>query len=124
MSDTDEAEGLELAQRLEALAADPNRLAAVGADVRERLFMAAGRLTWPGRKEARARAKARRRKDREAVEAADEAVLARTGIREARRAPVYRTPRPSPELLAEPPAAEPAGAATRLREPRKCYVCK
>jgi NAD(P)-dependent dehydrogenase (short-subunit alcohol dehydrogenase family) len=55
-------------------------------------------------------------------------VLERTGIRNARRAPVYPTPRPSQELreLSGPdaPPPPPPPEAPRLNEPRKCYVCK
>jgi NAD(P)-dependent dehydrogenase (short-subunit alcohol dehydrogenase family) len=119
----DDAEAAELAERLEALVADPARLAALAPEARRRLLTAAGLLSRPGRDEARARAKAFRRKDRDALAAADEAALAATGIRNARRAPVYPTPPPA-GAPRELPADAPAAGAPRLREPRKCYVCK
>jgi NAD(P)-dependent dehydrogenase (short-subunit alcohol dehydrogenase family) len=120
----DQAEVADLARRLEALAEDRAALAALPEDVRRRLLEAAGRLSRPARHEWRALSRALRRKKREAVTAADEAVLERTGIRTARRATVYPTPA-WPEVPRELPAPEaPAPEAPRLNGPRKCYVCK
>jgi NAD(P)-dependent dehydrogenase (short-subunit alcohol dehydrogenase family) len=80
---------------LEALVADPALLAAVDRDVRQRLVMAAGRVSRPSRAEqtqlSRARAKLLKRERR----AADEALLLRAGIRQKRLAPVFVTPEPS-----------------------------
>jgi NAD(P)-dependent dehydrogenase (short-subunit alcohol dehydrogenase family) len=110
-----------LSRALEALVEDPARLAALTTDERRRLITAAGRLSRPERNEWRARARAGRRKEREDVRAADEAVLAKTGIRVARTKLVYPTPLPPGGEL--PPVDEP-GEAPRVREARKCYVCK
>jgi len=120
---TTDDEFLDLTEKLERLAEDRERLAALDPEVRRRLLMAAGRLSRPDRDEWRARTRAIRRKERAALEAADEAALEATGIREARRAPVYRTPRPALGW-ADAPEAQRPGAAPRLNEPRKCYVCK
>jgi NAD(P)-dependent dehydrogenase (short-subunit alcohol dehydrogenase family) len=80
---------------LEALIADPALLAAIDRDVRQRLVMAAGRVSRPSRAEqtqlSRARAKLAKRERR----AADEALLLRAGIRQKRLAPVFVTPEPS-----------------------------
>ncbi|HVZ73361.1 MAG TPA: SDR family oxidoreductase [Polyangia bacterium] len=120
-------EAVALATRIEAIVADPKKFAALSPDVRLRLLQAAGRLSRPRRDEARARAKAFRRRERAAVNAADEATLARTGIRVARRAPLYPTPSPllgTSSSSGDAPAEQPATEAPRLREPGKCYVCK
>jgi NAD(P)-dependent dehydrogenase (short-subunit alcohol dehydrogenase family) len=124
--DTTVTDMLDVAERLEALAGDPEGFAALEPALRQRLIVAAGRLSRPERDQWRARTRAIRRKERGVLEAADEAALAATGIREARRAPVYRTPRPALGAWTDAGEAErPAdGAAPRLNEPRKCYVCK
>jgi NAD(P)-dependent dehydrogenase (short-subunit alcohol dehydrogenase family) len=106
----------EAAALLEALAADRARLAELSQEDRRRLLEAAGRVSRPSREEQRAMAKALRKKDREEDRRADEALLDATGIRTARRAPVFVAP---PPLLPENLASGP-----ELRDPRKCYVCK
>src|SRR4051794_15650520 len=124
--DSPQAELRDLTRRLEALVEDRARLASLDPDLRRRLLTAAGRLSRPRRDEDRALARAFRRRDRDALTAAEEAALARTGIRHAGRAPVYPTPPPalpSGEPLARPDATAP-GDAPRLRAARKCYVCK
>jgi NAD(P)-dependent dehydrogenase (short-subunit alcohol dehydrogenase family) len=123
--DTTDSEFLDLAEKLERLVDDRERLAALEPEVRRRLIMAAGRLSRPDRDEWRARTRAIRRKERAALAAADEAALEATGIREARREPVYRTPRPALGWADPPEAGRPGNVAgPRLHEPRKCYVCK
>jgi NAD(P)-dependent dehydrogenase (short-subunit alcohol dehydrogenase family) len=124
-----DADAEQLAQKLEALVDDRARLAALDTEVRRRLLTAAGRLSRPGRDELRGLSRALRRKNRDAVTAADEAALERTGIRQARRAPVFATPRPQAALghggpAEPPPSAAPENDGPRLREPRTCYVCK
>ncbi|MDC3987732.1 SDR family NAD(P)-dependent oxidoreductase [Polyangium jinanense] len=106
---------------LEAVVRDRAVLAHVPREARVRLLEAAGRVSRPDRAEQRRLAKALRRKDRLAVKAEDAALLDATGIRAARRAPVFQTPPPSfgvlPGPTETPPPAELTGA-------RKCYVCK
>jgi NAD(P)-dependent dehydrogenase (short-subunit alcohol dehydrogenase family) len=105
---------------LEAIVDDRGLLARLDETTRRRLLEAAGRVSRPERDELRAMAKALRKKDRDEVKEADEAVLAATGIREARRAPVFVTPPPAL------PSGEPLPEreAPTLNEARKCYVCK
>ncbi|WP_044237992.1 SDR family NAD(P)-dependent oxidoreductase [Chondromyces apiculatus] len=129
-------------QVLEAISERRDLLADLDPEVRRRLIVAAGRLSRPERAEQRQLAKAFRRRDRGERKAADEALLEATGIRTARRDPVFLTPRPVAPRLSEvlhlelptespedvtagmPAEAPPAASAEGLREARKCYVCK
>jgi hypothetical protein len=97
---------------LRALAADPALLAGLDSASRRELLEAAGRVSRPARDERRKVQKALRRKDKREIREADAQVLDRTGIRQLRRAPVFRNALPAP--------AENAA----LHEARKCYVCK
>lgn len=117
---------------LTAIAADRGALAHVDRPARLALLEAAGRVSAPERADQRRLAKAFRRKERREDRAEDEALLDGTGIRTARRAPVFLTPgapRPLPQSVepAKPsvtdaPLSDEAGP--ELRSPRKCYVCK
>ncbi len=108
-----------LVASLEALAADPQAIAAIDPERRRRLIEAAGRLSRPSRDEHRARRRAIERLARSESIAADEAKLAKTGIRSARRDEIFATP---PRL---PPALPSLEASERtLGDERKCYVCK
>jgi NAD(P)-dependent dehydrogenase (short-subunit alcohol dehydrogenase family) len=97
---------------LQQLADDPSLLAQLSSATRRELLEAAGRISRPARDERRKLQKALRRKDKREVREADAQVLDRTGIRQLRRAPVFRNALPE---AAERPA---------LAEARKCYVCK
>ncbi|MEZ4339326.1 MAG: SDR family oxidoreductase [Sandaracinaceae bacterium] len=101
---------------LEAILADRTLLDALDPEARRALVIAAGRVSRPHRAELRAASKARRRSEKREARSADEAKLARTGIRRLRAEVAYPTPPalPAPD---EAPAAE-------LGEARKCYVCK
>ncbi len=108
---------------LEAVTRDRALLADVPEDTRVRLLEAAGRVSRPDRAEQRRLAKALRRKDRLVVKTEDAALLDATGIRAARRAPVFQTP--PPLLTLKGPAAEiPPAGERELGDARKCYVCK
>ena len=112
---------------LEAIVDDRGALARLPEDLRRRLLTAAGRASRPERHEQRAMAKTFRRRERDDVRAADERLLSSTGIREARRAPVFVTPPALPSASASsaapPPSAE-RPSDPELRDARKCYVCK
>ncbi len=101
---------------LEALAEDPKLVAELPEEDRHRLIIAAGRVSRPQRHEQRLMRKAFRRKRLEETRAFDESILDRTGIRTARRAPVFYPP---PLLPTLEPTPDP-----ELRESRNCYVCK
>ncbi|HWO11535.1 MAG TPA: oxidoreductase, partial [Polyangiaceae bacterium] len=119
-------------QVLEALTQRPELLAEVGAEARQRLLIAAGRLSRPSRAELTQRGRARDRKERREHRAADEALLVRAGIRQKRLDPVFVTPDPlalaeaagGPRGGAGPAAPPPVEDAAALRSPRACYVCK
>lgn len=108
---------------LESLVANRARLAQLDPDTRQRLLEAAGRVSRPTRSEQRMLAKEMRRKDKREIRAEEEQKLDATGIRVARRAPVFQTPDPTAALpgtnsvSSDEPTPE-------LREARKCYVCK
>src|SRR6185437_5946549 len=108
---------------LEAVAADRGALAHLDRADRVRLLEAAGRASRPERAEQRKLAKAFRRRERVEDRAADEALLDATGIRTARRAPVFVTPPALTSLTHSEREPEPE-PAPELGSPRKCYVCK
>ncbi|MEO8178753.1 MAG: SDR family oxidoreductase [Deltaproteobacteria bacterium] len=120
---------------LEALVEHPAWLATVDLETRNRLVIAAGRVSRPDRAEQTVLSRAVRSKRKSARRMADEAQLLRAGIRQKRLAPVFVTP--DPLSLAESgggsfDARTPPSAATRatneegpaLNTPRSCYVCK
>lgn len=116
------AAALAATELLEGIVADPGRLALLDEATRKRLKMAAGQVVLPDKKAKRQFAKARRRLKERAIKEADQAILARTGIRRGRAAPVFETP---PALLddeqrAPLPEEEPA----RTHKARICYICK
>lgn len=109
----------EAAALLEALAENPRLLAELPEEERHRLVIAAGTVSRPDRDAHRAMRKALRKKARDEVRRSDENILDATGIRAARRAPVFIAPPLLPTLEAATPEEAP-----ELREARKCYVCK
>lgn len=119
MDDSDQGPIVAALRVLERLADAPEELAALPAELRRALSIAAGRLSRPDRHERRAVQRAHRKKDRERTRAADEETLARTTIRTLRERLVFPTPQ---ALLSsgDEPRVEPA----ELHHARACYVCK
>lgn len=117
---------------LESLVEDRAGLSCVDEATRNRLLIAAGRVSRPGREEQRLLARALQKKKRKAAREADAALLERTGIRRLRAQPVFVTP--DPKLLTAAGGgyaeggARPAEAEVwddpKLHDPRVCYVCK
>jgi len=114
--------------------ADRGLLAEVSDEDRQALLIAAGRASRPDTYQQRRLLKAFRRARKQVEEAVDREVRAGTGIRSARRAPVY-VPPPQLEAGALPdpaPPTAPAAAARpehrpdgpELKKPKTCYVCK
>lgn len=100
---------------LESFAEDRSRLALLGRTERNRLLVAAGRVSRPERDEQRRLARAFRKRERALVFALDKAARATTEIRAARRAEVFVPP---PRVIGE------EGPPRELTKPRLCYVCK
>jgi NAD(P)-dependent dehydrogenase (short-subunit alcohol dehydrogenase family) len=115
------AKAAEAAALLEALADNPRLLAELPEEERHRLVIAAGQFSRPDRAAARARRKAFGKKTRDDIRKSDENILATTGIREARRAPVFSLP---PQLPSAATVAPSPDERPELSEARKCYVCK
>ncbi|HEY2734040.1 MAG TPA: SDR family oxidoreductase, partial [Polyangiales bacterium] len=107
---------------LEALVEDRARLSELDQETRNRLLMAAGRLSRPERDEQRVLARAMRKKNKRERRAADEALLDRTGIRRQRLLPVFVAPDPVTRLESE--GFREASAEQTLQDVRVCYVCK
>ncbi|MEM8679023.1 MAG: SDR family NAD(P)-dependent oxidoreductase, partial [Planctomycetota bacterium] len=103
---------------LERIAENRGLLAHVSDEQRSRLFQAAGRVAHPGRNARRQLnqvKKQERRRELAAKKAADEQLLATTGMR-------ARTPA-TPLLPQDTPPPRSAMVQT-LRVPRNCYICK
>ncbi len=122
---------------LDTICEDRGELAYIDVELRNRLMTAAGRVSRPERDEQRRLSKEIRKKERRAVRDADQAILARAGIRRKRLEPVFQTPdRPAlteagggtfvnggAPFLEKPPETE-TETETELSEARACYVCK
>jgi NAD(P)-dependent dehydrogenase (short-subunit alcohol dehydrogenase family) len=104
---------------LEAVAGDRSLLAQLTDEERRRLLIAAGRAVHPEAGQKRRLVRALRRAQRQRREAHDRALVAGTGIREARESSVFVPP---PRLLPAGPAVP--ERPRELRKPRSCYVCK
>jgi NAD(P)-dependent dehydrogenase (short-subunit alcohol dehydrogenase family) len=106
-------------QLLEALNADPERLAALDPEQHRALLIAAGRLSRPTREEQRRVAKLVRKRQRRTRKEHDQRLFERTEIRVAQRSSRWEPP----PQRALPPASD-LETGPELAEPRSCYVCK
>lgn len=116
---------------LEAIVADRGLLASMEPDLRERLLIAAGKVSRPDKHARKALHKAQRRKDKVTRRDDEQALLNQTGIRKLRENPIFATPRRIEQYSAlegdaaarpEPtPAPESLGAT---RKERTCYCCR
>jgi NAD(P)-dependent dehydrogenase (short-subunit alcohol dehydrogenase family) len=132
---SDELALQERAQRaiefLEAVRERRALLVALTDEQRARLLRAAGEVARPDPWAKRELVRAAQKKRREAQRAADEQILAQTGIRKKRQEEVFLTPLLSPPVSAgadidaalAPVQALPASAGD-IRDGRSCYVCK
>ncbi|HUH02763.1 MAG TPA: hypothetical protein VML75_12280, partial [Kofleriaceae bacterium] len=109
---------------LEAAVEDRTLLASLDNDDLVRLSMAAGRVARPDPLAKRDLTRARRRNRRDQTRAADEAVLAQTGIRTKRREAVFSTPRNAPLAAGVDIDAALTTVRPTVKEARHCYVCK
>src|SRR5688500_3446162 len=124
---------------LESLVEDRTDLADTGDELRNRLLIAAGRVSRPERDEQKQLSREARRKKRRDISESDRAILARAGIRQKRLERVFLTP-DRPVLVGggggafdrDADAASNAAQTTSVEEeelpplnvPRSCYVCK
>ncbi len=114
---------------LEALVAEPTALARVDVETRNRFVMAAGRVSRPTRAEQKLFSRAVHKKKKSESRAADEAALARAGIRQKRLEPVFVTPEPLALVEAgggtySATDVTPTDEGPRLNTARNCYICK
>lgn len=107
---------------LEMLVQDRSRLAAVELESRNRLLIAAGRVSRPERTEQRLLSRALLKRRKRARREADAAVLADSEIRRLRAEPVYLTPPATAEIGL--PATSPGLPPKSLLQEKVCYVCK
>ncbi len=119
----------EAADLLEELVEDRSLLVDVHEDLRTRFLKAAGRVSRPGKRERRALARARHRREKQERRKDDEALLDQTGIREARENPIFETPRRL-EAFHDVPDSRDGGQERTTSDPigdlnfeRACYVC-
>lgn len=130
ISDDDEVTQAELAlctRVLEALIENRAHLAKLSEAERNRLLMAAGRVSRPQRTEQALLSRALRQRRKRELRLADEALLERVSIRKKRAHPVFITPTANAlaaEGAGETPEIDHALAGARLETPRICYVCK
>ena len=115
-----------VARWLEAVVADRGLLTVLDADVRQRLLIAAGRVSRPDKTARRAQTRAWQRKDKVDKRDADRTLLNRTGIRELRENPLFLTPKRRIEHGEQPesaPASTPSPIG-QISQERTCYVCR
>ncbi|HNJ04983.1 MAG TPA: hypothetical protein PLB73_12060, partial [Leptospiraceae bacterium] len=102
-------------ETLESWAGNPDDFTQLPEEVRVRLIRVAGQIARPNRLEQKNRNKALRRAKRSAIVAQERSARAATGIRDARRATVFKAP-----TQIEGPSHD---SAPELSSPRNCYVC-
>ena len=106
---------------LEEIVADRALLAEIDVDERNRFLQAAGKVSRPDVIDRRRLLKVSKRKRKAERVQREESVLAETGIRKLRRAPVFTTPNyfpPSQDSMETAPSFRESG------EPLNCYICK
>ncbi len=108
----------EAADLLESIIEDRSILAALAPDLRTRFLIAAGRVSKPTPEARRKLFREQRRRDKNERRDADRALLSRTGIRQLRENPIFKTPRRQRDAKPDP---TPIGHVT---EERVCYACR
>jgi NAD(P)-dependent dehydrogenase (short-subunit alcohol dehydrogenase family) len=123
-AEVSESDVVECLRVLEALVNNRAGLANVDLETRNRLLMAAGRLSRPERTEQRLLSRALGKKKRKAIRDSDVRKRDMTGIRQKRLEPTFVTP--DPLLGGESDAFQDSRnwEAPELENARGCYVCK
>ena len=113
-----------VAQWLERVVEDRGLLTDIDAALRQKLLIAAGRVSRPDKRAKRAQTRAHHRKEKVRKRNHDRDLLNQTGIRALRQNPIFLTPKRQLEHNG-------AAAATRRSQPigevhdeRVCYVCR
>src|SRR5262252_5143471 len=109
---------------LEALVDDRAGLAEVDLETRNRLLIAAGRLSRPERTEQRQLSRALGKKKRKAIRDSDQEKRNAAGIRQKRLEPTFVTPDPRLSGASDVSERSEAWEAPELENPIGCYVCK
>lgn len=104
---------------LESLSESAAKLAELPEETRVALMRAAGKLSRPDKDQLRIRSKEILKAKRRAISREDRAARATTGIREARKAPVFYAPAQIAGHIEEQRKSE-----RELHSSRNCYVCK
>ncbi len=121
------------AELLEEIHEDRSLLVDVDKPLRNRLLIAAGRVSRPGKRERKALARARRKKDKQEQREEDEALMDQSGIRKLRESPIFQTPKrrleygeEDVEEIEEVPETDegPSEPIGQTHEERTCYVCQ
>ncbi len=107
---------------LEAVVENRGRLTELDPDLRQRVLIAAGRVSRPDKQARRAQTRAWQRKEKVERRDRDRLLLSKTGIRELRENPIFLTPK---RRIAhgEIPAPTPPSPGV-VAEERTCYVCR
>ena len=105
---------------LESVVADRGLLTTLDPDQRQRLLIAAGRVSRPDKTARRAQTRAWQRQDKTRKRQQERSLLARTEIRALRDNPIFLTPKRLIEY-GDAPLPPPLG---ELNEDRACYVCR
>src|SRR5882672_10253577 len=119
-----EADVTECLRVLEALVDNRAGLAEVDLETRNRLLIAAGRLSRPERTEQRLLSRALGKKKRKAVRDSDQLKRQMAGIRQKRLEPTFVTPDPLLAGANDVSDKSDGWDAPELENPIGCYVCK
>ena len=110
---------------LEAIVSNRGLLADMPPETRQRLLVAAGKVSRPDKAARKALHKAQRRKDKVIRRDAEQALLDQTGIRKLRENPIFATPRRLAAFgQAAPSVASAPSELGTTRKARTCYVCR
>ncbi|MFI5206165.1 MAG: hypothetical protein ACHQVK_04450, partial [Candidatus Paceibacterales bacterium] len=109
---------------LESLIKNSEPLAFLPEEKRISLLTAAGLISHPSAEEAQKRKNNVKKARRLMAQQNERKARALTGIREARKSPVFIAPKQLPELTQSDPESEHVSINGSLNSHRNCYVCK
>jgi NAD(P)-dependent dehydrogenase (short-subunit alcohol dehydrogenase family) len=113
---------------LEAIVEDRGLIDALDPALRQRLLIAAGRVSKPDKAARKALAQVRQRRNKVERRDADRALLGRTKIRTLRANPIFETPRRSGAVTPAPAITDGSDRTTppigHVGDERVCYICR